>query len=1063
MMSVFQIIVLALRGISILMSDRVAHPRVVGPQEETVERSLFRRALTLFCVFLLLAAAVYAQQLATLNVNVTDSSGAGLPQARITLKNDATGVLRSASSDAAGLVVLPGLPAGDYELLVEAADFQVSRSVLTLSVGQVASVPVILHVNSARQQVVVRESTQGVDTQASEVSQVIERRKIADLPIAGRDFIDFVLLTPNTNVGRSTAVGAQSPFQETVLELSFAGLRETHSTFFGLDGMDYTTSISGVQRVSPSLDWVLEFRVTPGPITADKGQNLGSVINTVTKSGTNTMHGSAYEFFRNNQLDANNLLSAPGFNTLRFNQFGGNVGGPIREGKVFYFLGYEGQRRAESPLYSSFILHCTDGAGCLGPGTPSINQVKEMLGLQPENLGSILQIQNYDKLFGKLTSVLSNSSSLNIGYLFNDERNQHVPGAAPGQGLPSFYRDNPVRDQTVYGNWLRLFGNHWTGESILNFARRTFHLNPVGPGFEPAILVADLFDSGGIQGGVHSYSEQHFQASENLTYARGKHSLKFGGDFEPVWIGAETDFFTPGAGIFSPQSFFGVAPFNAAPFGPGTPVEFLFLQPRSYFGKQVPQRPIPFESGLFAGPAASSFADSTDLHFLHKVSSVYAQDQWTAKPSLTLSLGLRYDVDFFPSATDIRLNGKMHPTNYGNVQPRAGLAYSFRHGKGVVRAGFGLFTGPFDYSDIMVSWQGAAGFTYMNQPLLPEFSDPANSLVGLGPSGIVGVEGPLLARQAFAAFTHTGAYPTPSSLLQFPLGYAQRKFPNAYAEHANLEVENQVAKDLFISVGYEFLHGLKLPLYLSINGVPSGTLPSGVQAFTPADPNFGFSLLASPSGYSIYHAGTLSVRKAFAHHYSILGNYTYSKSIDLATDVQLTDSPMDYLRPQLDRALGDNDVRDRFVLALLGETPATWAPALRNFKLSMLNTLQSPRHYTIFAGFDVNGDGFPFSDRVGEIGRNTYQGDSSYTTDIRLQRVFSLGERLAAEASVEVFNLFNRANVNAIDTVYGAADFQGPVPRQFGDGVSSTANPTFGSPSYAAPAREIQLALRFNF
>jgi hypothetical protein len=172
---------------------------------------------------------------------------------------------------------------------------------------------------------------------------------------------------------------------------------------------------------------------------------------------------------------------------------------------------------------------------------------------------------------------------------------------------------------------------------------------------------------------------------------------------------------------------------------------------------------------------------------------------------------------------------------------------------------------------------------------------------------------------------------------------------------------------------------------------------------------------------------------------------------------------MDYLRPQLDRALGDNDVRDRFVLALLGETPATWTPALRNFKLSMLNTLQSPRHYTIFAGFDVNGDGFPFSDRVGKIGRNTYQGDSSYTTDIRLQRVFSLGERLAAEASVEVFNLFNRANVNAIDTVYGAADFQGPVPRQFGDGVSSAANPTFGSPSYAAPAREIQLALRFNF
>jgi hypothetical protein len=1028
-----------------------------------MKRSGLRGVAAFFCVFVLPALGLHAQQLATLNVNAEDGSGASIPQARVALKSSSTSVTRSESSDTAGLVVVPGLPAGDYVLIVEAADFSPSRTTLTLAVGQIAYVRVVLSVNPLKEQIDVRETALGIDTQTPEVSQVIERRKIADLPISDRDFIDFVLLTPNANVGRSTAVGAQSPFQETVLELSFGGLRETHSTFFGLDGMDYTTSISGVQRVSPSLDWVQEFRVADGPVTADNGRNLGSVVNTVTKSGSNDVHGSAYEFFRNNQLDANNLLTAPGFNTLRLNQFGGNVGGPIRREKAFYFLGYEGQRRAESPLYSSFILHCTDHPGCLGPGTPSINQVKEALGLRPENLGSFLQIQNYDKTFGKLTGVLSDRSTLNIGYLFNDEGNQHLPGAAPGQGLPSFYRNNPVRDQTVYGNLLHLFGPHWISESIFNFGRRTFRLDPVGAGFEPALLVADLFDSGGIQGGVHYYSEQHFQATENLTYVRGKHSFKFGGDLEPVWIGAQTAFFTPGAGIFSPQSFFGVAPFNAPPFGPGTPVEFLFLQPKSYFGQQIPQRTLPFETGLFAGPAASAFTDSVNLNFLHKLFDVYAQDQWRPSSTLTLLFGLRYDIDFFPSASDIRLNGKMHPTNFGNVQPRAGLAYSFRQGKGVVRAGFGLFTGPFDYSDIMVSWQGASAFSYMNQPILPGFSTPSTSLVGLGPSGIVGVNGPFLASQAFSAFAHTGVYPSPGSLLQFPLGYVQRKFPNAYAEQASLEVENEIARGLFVSVGYQFVHGLKLPLYLSINGVPSGTLPSGVQSFTPSDPNFGFSLLASPTGYSLYHAATFSVRRTFGDHYSILGNYTFSKSIDLATDVQLTDSPMDYLRPQLDRALGDNDVRHRLVLALQGESPRNWTPALRNFKLSMLNTLQSPRHYTIFAGFDVNGDGFPFSDRVGKIGRNTYGGDASYTTDMRLQRVVSLGERFNLEAGVEVFNLFNRANINAIDTVYGAADFRGPVPGKFGDGVSSAANPTFGSPSFVAPARQLQLSLRVNF
>jgi hypothetical protein len=125
--------------------------------------------------------------------------------------------------------------------------------------------------------------------------------------------------------------------------------------------------------------------------------------------------------------------------------------------------------------------------------------------------------------------------------------------------------------------------------------------------------------------------------------------------------------------------------------------------------------------------------------------------------------------------------------------------------------------------------------------------------------------------------------------------------------------------------------------------------------------------------------------------------------------------------------------------------------------------MESSRAYTIFAGFDVNGDIYPFSDRVGAIGRNTYRGDPFYTTDVRIQRVFPLGERFKGEASFEVFNLFNRANVVDIDHTYGAPTFLGPVPQSFGDGVSSPANPTFGTPKFVAPARQIQLSFRINF
>jgi hypothetical protein len=161
--------------------------------------------------------------------------------------------------------------------------------------------------------------------------------------------------------------------------------------------------------------------------------------------------------------------------------------------------------------------------------------------------------------------------------------------------------------------------------------------------------------------------------------------------------------------------------------------------------------------------------------------------------------------------------------------------------------------------------------------------------------------------------------------------------------------------------------------------------------------------------------------------------------------------------------VSDNDVRQRFVLTALAGTPSRWPLLFRNFKASVLTTLQSPVYYTILAGFDVNGDQFPFNDRVGNIGRNTYRGDPSYTTDVRLQRLFHFTERFQGEASVEVFNLFNRVNVNAIDTVYGAADFAGPIPRSYGDGVTSPDNPTFGSPTYVAPARQIQFSLRVIF
>ena len=172
--------------------------------------------------------------------------------------------------------------------------------------------------------------------------------------------------------------------------------------------------------------------------------------------------------------------------------------------------------------------------------------------------------------------------------------------------------------------------------------RRTFNLEPKGLGFEPALGIPDLLSSGGFVGSVRFYREQHFQVAENITYTRGNHTFRFGGEVQPIWTGTQVPLFSPGFAIFAPQTFF------LPPPNDGTPVAFLFLEPRSLFGTQIPNRDPNFEAGLYAGPSEQTFNDATTVNYRHILWSLYAQDQWKARPNLTFTLGLRYDVDNLP-------------------------------------------------------------------------------------------------------------------------------------------------------------------------------------------------------------------------------------------------------------------------------------------------------------------------------------------------------------------------------------------------------------------------------
>jgi hypothetical protein len=990
-----------------------------------------------------------SQTLASVSVSVQDTTGAMIQYAKLRLSSNATGFQRQAETNENGLAQIISVPPGEYTLTAAAQGFKAAAQILHLTVGQSASTTMTLSV-LVTTEITVSDVAETVSTYKTEVSEVIDEKNIDNLPIKGRNFIDFVMLTPEVTLGNSTSVGSQAPFTEQTPKLSFGGIRETHSVFISLDGVDYTTGISGLQRSSPAQDWVQEFRVVSNTYESEVGRTLGGIVNSVTRSGSNTLHGGLYEYFRNNQLDATNPLASPGFDTLRLNQFGFTAGGPIVKNRTFFFTGYEGQRRAQSPRYTSFIRDAIGG----------INATKQFFGLSPENLTSVLTINDYDKMIGKMDHQFGVTTTLTARYLFSDERSAGIPGAPPGIGLPSAYRSNPIRDQSLAGNLIHTVSNAATSDTVFQFARRTFHLDPVGAGREPFIAIPNLVEGGGPVGSFTFYQETRLQVGEDYTYIHGSHTFKMGAEFHNLWNSTKSSMFTPGVAVFSPQSFFGLPPFTEP-----TAVVFYFGMPRSLWGTQLLPRGTDWQASLLPPSMYQAFDSASSAQFTRQIYGVYFQDQWRPTSRFSLTFGLRYDNE-----TRMFQGRNWYNPDNKDFGPRVGFAVQLTP-QTVVRGGFGIYFGPFNWSELIGTSTAFGPVNgYMHNPYVPAFANPAKSLVGLAEFGPVGVPFPsasgIPAAQAFANFTATGSYPAPDQLVGFSHGFTTKYFTNPYAENGSLQIERSIGKDIQVSAGYNFIHALKIHYFGNANAAPNGTLPDGKQALTLADPNFGFAFLDSPIGYSIYHAGFLTFNRRFRNHFQLMANYTWSKSIDNQTTIGYPTGPQNYLRIDLERAVSDNNIAHRFVLSGTVESPYQ-NPLLKAWDLGVTAVVQSPRFQSVQVGFDSNGDGFPFSDRVGLLGRNTYQGGNFRDVDTRVERAipFTLSNReVRATFSLEVFNLFNRKNVIDVNNIYGAADLVGPVPRHYGDGVQGAVPVLqFGTPRSVADMRQLQFSARFSF
>src|SRR3989475_4325944 len=610
---------------------------------------------------------------ATLQGRVYDASGAAISEATMTAVNPATGLTRSTTASVTGDYQFTLLPSGDYTITAEKSGFQKAAKKIHLDIGTAGNLDFNLAIGQVTQQVTVEDVGEIAEPTRTMVSSVIDEEKIQDLPVNGRQFIDFALLAPGVTIGDTTS-GSTDVIIEPVTKLSFAG-QNIHYNFVAIDGADNMSTASGIQKTTPSQEGVEEFRVINSSYSTEFGRAVGGIVNIITKSGTNSLHGSVYEYFRNDAMDARSALAAKGFNKLRQNQFGGTLGGPIKKDKTFFFANYEGQRHVESPFYNSTVL----------TNIGAINNVKKNVwGLPAENLFVTRSI-NYDNGLVKLNHNLSDRESLFVRYFINDQRATNLSPLNDGFDLPSGFKNNFFRDQSVVGNLVSTASPSLVNELRLQYAHRVFDFPTTST--QPHMEVSNVFTLGVNRGNPDFYEEGRFELVDSVTKTLGKHTFSFGGDFNrlsttesfPLFYPFEADFANLHAFLGDAQDFVSQA------FGQPSPHPFVIFFER--FDAASGFNEPTLDTSVYQGKAISSAVRNQAKGTLdHTYEGLYVQDKRRATNNLTVNYGLRWEGETWPAAA---LNNPLK-----NFDPRAGFSYALGGQRNfVIRGGAGLFHG----------------------------------------------------------------------------------------------------------------------------------------------------------------------------------------------------------------------------------------------------------------------------------------------------------------------------------------------------------------------------------
>jgi hypothetical protein len=1015
----------------------------------------------------------------TIQGRIYDTTGAAISQASVTVVNTATGFSRSATASATGDYQVSFLPVGDYTVTAEKAGFKKEAKKVHLDIGASANLDFNLPVGQVAEEVTVQDVGELAEPTRIMVSSVIDQQKIESLPVNGRQFIDFALLAPGVTIGDTTS-GSTDVIIEPVTKLSFAG-QNIHYNFVAVDGADNMSTASGIQKTTPSQDAVEEFRVINSSYSTEFGRAVGGIVNIITKSGTNSLHGSVYEYFRNDVLDAPSPLAAAGFNKLRQNQFGATLGGPIRKDKTFFFANYEGQRHVESPFYNSTVLTNID----------AINAVKvNTWGLSAENLHVDRDI-HYDNFLGKINHTFSDRQSMFVRYFFNDQRSTNLSPLNDGFDLPSGFKNNTFRDQSIVGNLVSTFSPSLVNELRLQYAHRFFDFPTTST--QPHLEVSNVFTLGVNRGNPDFYEEGRFEIVDNVIKVLGKHTISFGGDFNrvgttesfPLFYPFEADFANLGA--FLGSDFVGV------------PHPFVIFFER--FDKASGFNETSFDPSVYQGASISSAIRNQAKGTLdHTYEGLYLQDKWHATNSLTINYGLRWEGETWPVAA---LNNPLK-----NFDPRAGFSYApGGHSNFVIRGGAGLFHGQIPSPLLMCQIPSCGGLA--KYPGRESIQDDLNSNTRLSAFGA----DPFTNANALNALLHAGQTTAdyPAGSLEAVIVRFVKNHKPPYGAQASLGFEIQPFKDTVLSITGMHVRGVHLGSFYNVNQPDANTFyNTGAEAAShtvhdshgnagpknyycgttgptnPTDclpgtlfgviPNirtfpYGVDFEADSKWDSQWDGLLVDFNKRLTHHIGWGVSYTWSKGIDNGPNPSFVLIPQDTCCFNRERAVSADYVKHRFVGNATLEGPSHLNPILNGWQLGMIVSLETPHYFTKFAGFDSNGDIFGNNDRVGIEARNTFQGDGYQSVDMRVSRTFKFSEKVHLEALAEAFNLLNTLNIRFFNTAYGAADFcnfatdptaQGCTAAPSGNREGSP-NPSYGTPRAVFNPRQVQFALRLTW